>query len=385
MTERKQLKFNFKRGAKLAIINKIMHRNVLNSRMLLALRAIDDRARDEALVTMTYNEIAEFLHMSRPTAKRGVAELIECDLLSKKPVVNHRGKQANEYQLIWSNLQSIADGEPLVKSAPVRSQMQADDESETPAPDLEYESSQVVNPATGQNEADPGHSEPSTGSHRPPDPGHHDPSFLIPLSRINNLPPSYNPTWGEVEEFLILMGVGCAARAVNTARDRGYSSAEVLKLIRYANSKPGAYGPGAIYDRIRYGIVSDDSTSGWPGESEEFLKAQSKIQAEAKYNRATKEALKRREKIEQQKHALQDLERDYGPVLDHMDRYEFRTFAAAHLGNMFAGSLARDPDSYRSDGFYRPMLLKALERQATGVPGDSKSADAVGSASADRK
>src|SRR5690606_1753042 len=106
----------------------------------------------------------------RATAKRGVADLVEHNLLSKSPVKSTQGQQANQYQLIWSNLQDIADGEPLVDPAPVPEESTGDI-SETPAPDLEYESSQVVISATGHNEVDPGHHDPGAGSLCTPDPG----------------------------------------------------------------------------------------------------------------------------------------------------------------------------------------------------------------------
>ncbi|QDT95527.1 hypothetical protein [Gimesia aquarii] len=374
MTDQKQLEFNFKRGAKLAIINKIMRRNIFNSRMLLVLRSIDDCARDQAVVTMTYNEIAAFLHMSRATAKRGVANLIEYDLLHKTPVINSQGKQANEYQLIWSNLQSIADGEPLVKSAPVRSPNQADENSETPAPDLEYESSQVVNSASGQIEADPGHPEPSDGSHRPPDPGHGDPSLLIPLSRINP-PPSntalvtISPERVAVEKELRLMGVGLASEAIETALARGCSLDDVLQLIQYARSKPDAYGPGALKKRVCEALPGEDPSKGWPPESDEFLKQQRQAEAQKQGCQASQKTAEREAKRKANQRAQQELERKYGPQLDRLKRDELLDFVKTHCEPIIVRALAQNPDMHRSPGFYRVTLLEALRDQANGLPG----------------
>lgn len=210
-----------------------------------------------------------------------------------------------------------------------------------------------------------------------PPPDHCDQALLYPPFKPINTPPPSNqalvataPTWSVVEEMLILEGVGRASPAVETAKSRGCAPTEILKLIEYARSKPGAYGPGAIYTRIRNALPGDDPALGWPPEDEKYHKGQRQEQAVCERRRSAQEAADRQTKRNANQRAQQELEREYGLQLDRLKRDELLDFVKAHCKPVIVRALAHNPDVYRSSGFYRVALLEALRDQATGLTGE---------------
>lgn len=361
--EQRQLDFN--RGAKLGILRRVSERNILSSRMLLVLRAIDDRAQNQSAITLTLSQIGEYSGQSRETAKRGVADLVRNSLLIKTAVVNETGKQANQYQIVWSQLNAIGDGErfDLVKPTP-RKQAQPAAET-TPA-----ESTQVVIPATGQILVDPGHSDPSDGSQRPPDPGHSDPSLLIAPLRINNPPTSLGSEppaedrpadWSGLEGELIGLGIKAAGAAIRTAQGRGCQPADIRRLIDHARSKPGAWGPGAIHDRVRVARPGENPATGWAVESDAWQRAQKQQQQAAQRDRDAQQAAQRRAQRAARREADQRLEREFGPVLDELTPAAVLDFARTHCPTL-VGLLRREPNQAQHGGT-RLFLLAALKKQ----------------------
>lgn len=344
-----QLELDFNRGAKLAILSRIAKRNVLSSRMLLVLRAIDDRARDQHTTTLTFAEIGDYAGQSRETAKRGVADLVRNSLLIKSPIVNATGKQANQYQIIWSQLNAIGDGE--------RFDLVGKQAKQTAVPS-DAESTQVVKTGTGQNQVDPGHSDPSDGSQGPPDPGHSDPSFYTAPYSANTSPPSID--WADLEGDLVLLGLGAAGAAIRNAQDRDCEPIDVARLIDHVRRKPNAWGPGAIFSRISAATPGGDPTIGWPAESAAWVQAQKQREQARQREQAARNAVRLREQREQRRIADQLLEADFGPLLDGMDDREILTFAREHCPPL-VDQLRRDPARSRSGGT-RLFLLAALKQ-----------------------
>lgn len=116
--DRKQLDLDFNRGRKLWILHQVAPLMPF-SRMARVLRAIDDVARNESKVTLTHREISAYDGMSVPTVRRGIEDLCRYGLLIKDNTINAHGQQANSYRIVWSNLDAIANGEPLDDPAPV--------------------------------------------------------------------------------------------------------------------------------------------------------------------------------------------------------------------------------------------------------------------------
>lgn len=348
----------FERGAKLAILTRVACRHVLTPRMLAVLRAIDDRARDQAETTLTLAQIGGFLNMSRETAKRGVADLVRNSLLIKTETKSRSGKQANTYKIVWATLRAIGDGEAFELKKP-KSRKSA----KSPVETASQESTQVVIPATGQIEVDPGHCDPSDGSQRPPDPGHSDPSLHIAPLRINNPPPSLGsgspPDWAEVEEDLFSLGVGAAAAAIREARNRECQPADVARLIAHYRSQPGAWGPGAIHDRVCSARPGEDPTSGWAVPSADWQRQQQQARQAEQREQASRESAELRNERQDRQAASQQREAEFGPLLDAMRDEDCLDFAREHCPDLVP-HLRRNPDYARS-GLFRDVLLSALK------------------------
>lgn len=384
MSRKQQSYFNFTRGNKLHILREIAPL-MPHSRMTRVLRAIDERhwqfARDQPAVTLSHRQIASYDGMSVPTARRGITDLMEHNLLIKKEIVTSYGQQANSYQIVWSNLDAIVnDGEPLTEPAPVPVGFSAHN-SQTPAPVLDEELTQVLKEGGDHSDHPPDHDDqPPAHSDQPP-PDHHDQASLYPGININPPPPSETSSWEEVEEILISeFKVGRPVPAVTAAREAGCSTEEILQLFQFARSKPGAYGPGAIYTRIREARPGRDPTSGWPNESEDYLRREKKSQTRAKADQTAQAAAERGKRREQEQRTRQLLERDYGPELDQMNRDELLDFAKAHCNEMTFKMLIRKPDVHRGPGWFRDVLLKALKARQSECLVNSTSADVEGSA-----
>ncbi|QDT94803.1 hypothetical protein [Gimesia aquarii] len=356
---RKQLDLDFNRGRKLWILHQVSPLMPF-SRMARVLRAIDDVARNESKVSLTHREISAYDGMSVPTVRRGIEDLCRYGLLIKDSTINARGQQANSYRIVWPNLDAIANGEPLDDPAPVPEK-----------------STQVLKAGGDHHEHPPDHSDYPPAHHDQAPPDHSDQALLYPpLKPINTPPPSHQalvtsaPAWSVVEEVLISEGVGRASPAVESARSRGCVPAEILQLIEFARSKPGAYGPGAIYTRIRNALPGEDPAAGWPPEDEKYHKNQRQAQADRECRRSAQETADRRAKRKVNQRARQELEREYGPQLDRLKRDELLDFVRVHCEPVIVRALAQNPDIHRSAGFYRVTLLEALRDQATGLPGE---------------
>lgn len=359
---RNQGRLNFTHANKLFILREVAP-FLPHPRMTRVLRAIQERhwqyARDADEVTLSHKQIATCDGMSVPTVRRAIADLIDHNLLIKTETVSCYGRQANSYKIVWSNLDAIVnDGEPLVEPAPVPEKSEPID-SETSAPDLEYESTQVVKTACDHHDHPPDHGDypPDHSDHPPPD--HHDQASIFPRININPPPPSgKEPTWEEVEIILFSeMKVGRAVSAIEAAQGRGCSPYDIMRLIEHARSKPGAYGPGAIFTRVSQAVPSADPSFGWPNENKGYRQQKAIKEAESKRDQ---EVAEREQKRLQDQRARDQLERTFGPQLDAMDLSELRSFAVL-CPTVVAGAIRRDPAAARqSGGLYRIEILKAL-------------------------
>ncbi|QDT84611.1 hypothetical protein [Gimesia chilikensis] len=390
MTEKQQGRLNFTHGNKLFILREIAT-YLPHPRMTRVLRAIQERhwqyARDADEVSLSHKQIATVDGMSVPTVRRAIADLIDHQLLIKTETVSCYGRQANSYKIVWSNLDAIVnDGEPLADPAPVPAQSAAVD-SETSAPVLEYESTQVVKTASDHHDQSPDHCDhpPDHGDQPPPD--HHDQASINP-KLINPPPPSgtNNPTWREVEDLLISeFGLGRPGKAVSAARENGCATADVLRVIEYARSKPGAYGAGAIYNRISEARPGRDPAQGWPEENKRYRQRQSRTRRNDQQAQLAREARERDERKRQDQAERQRLESEFGSVLDGMTRDQLRAYVAEHCQPVIAQAIARNPDAHRSEGLYRTEILKSLKARQTDCQDHLDSANADGPAFADQR
>lgn len=346
-----QLQLDFNRGAKLWILRRVSELNLITPRMLMVLRAIDDRARDQAETEATLAELGAYSGQSRDTAKRGVADLVRNQLLIRKPVVNGGGVQANRYQIAWGQLQAMADGEPweLIKTDP------------KPAATQPAESAQVVKAAMGQMEPAPGHSAPAAGAQCPTDPGHSAPAILYAPLRKNNLPSFPGSSWERVVAELIDLGLGAPQAAISRAQASGCSPADLMGLIHHARSKPGAWGPGAVFHRITAALPGGDPAAGWPKPSAEWQQRQIRQAQQQQIQQTAQQAAQRQAERQARRERNQRLIDQYGAILDDLSDAE-RVELAQTISRHLASRLRINPADYRLHGC-RMWLLDALKKQ----------------------
>ena len=70
--------------------------------------------------------------------------------------------------------------------------------------------------------------------------------------------------WREEEDFLKSFGVTAAPRAIAAARERGLRPSDVRRIVDHYRSRPGAWGPGALFARVSESRPGDDPATGWP-------------------------------------------------------------------------------------------------------------------------
>lgn len=181
-------------------------------------------------------------------------------------------------------------------------------------------------------------------------------STPVPNTHSLSPPPETSEDWGEVEAALIRCKVGKILDAVRTAQRNQVSPQDVIAIVEYAESKPGAYGPGAIFKRIENHRPGLPIHAGWPVEDDRFIRQR---EVEAKHERKANENLIREEQ-ERQRAAdrlkAEAAEREYGPVLDNMTVTEQSKFAEANLDEFQLQRFRRDP----TGPIVREMLLSAL-------------------------
>lgn len=281
------------------------------------------------------------------------------------------------YQIVWPNLDAIVnDGEPLTEPAPVPAEFTVNN-SETPAPVLDDELTQVLKEGGDHCDHPPDHDDqPPAHSDQPP-PDHHDQASIYPLININNHPPSHNPTWLVVENDLRSLGVGRAAQAVETAQGRGCSAEEIRQLITYARSKPGAYGPGAICKRITEAFPGRDPAEGWPPEDPQYQKVQRQKQAQYERSQDAQGVAEIQSRRKANQQARETLERNFGPLLDGMSEAEHSSLAR-ECGPIVFRKMNRDPAAFQSGEFRLILLTKLKARQAECLV-NSTSTDVEGS------
>lgn len=100
------------RGKQLWILDNV---SGINSRQLLTLRALDNRARGNRSVVCTREQIARFWLASVATVQRALDELEQASLIRVERIVQAgRGQSASRYYISWANLRDLCpeDAEP---------------------------------------------------------------------------------------------------------------------------------------------------------------------------------------------------------------------------------------------------------------------------------
>jgi hypothetical protein len=164
--------------------------------------------------------------------------------------------------------------------------------------------------------------------------------------------------WGGVEEELLRRELTAAQDAIASARSRGLAPADVLALVAHFDSHPGAWGPGALFVRIRNHLPGAPAESGWMPMSAEYVaRRRRERESERRRERDDRDG-DHRIQAERDRRAYEDLERRVGEQLDALTREEFHALAMeAFRGNDFLVSVAMK-------GSARLEMLRVLEKRS---------------------
>jgi hypothetical protein len=154
--------------------------------------------------------------------------------------------------------------------------------------------------------------------------------------------------WDWIREELILLGVVKPKECLDAARSHGCTPELVRSVVQHFAERPGAWKPGALYERIRTMFPAQKNPNDlWPQPDASYEKSQRKS---AEVEKRTEAERKRQaEENERQKKNANALasEEKYGKTLDSMPPAEWRKLI-----------LARDGPS----DFYMPFMPKRGEK-----------------------
>lgn len=130
--------------------------------------------------------------------------------------------------------------------------------------------------------------------------------------------------WGEVVDEMRSLGVSRAAEAVEQARARGVALEEVTAIVGHYGHKIGAWGPGALFERIRNARPGEQPDQHWPPPAKAFtdLIVDQRRREQLKADHAKQEQ-SRRERAE-----FQEREARWGARIDAMSKGEIEKLLA---------------------------------------------------------
>lgn len=96
-------------------------------------------------------------------------------------------------------------------------------------------------------------------------------------------------SWSEAGRRLALAGVARWAAAVETAEARGVDPAEIVAIVEYAESRPGAWDGGAIYFRAINQVPGMAIEAGWQRPNEVYRRQASQASQERRARRQAAE------------------------------------------------------------------------------------------------
>lgn len=184
-------------------------------------------------------------------------------------------------------------------------------------------------------------------------------SALTSIPTPESLPPPPSNHWLVVVDALTKCGVGKIDNVIQAAHCNGLSPKDVLDIIQFVDGKPGAYGGGAIHDRVvnaRPGQRFDDPSL-WPPESDEYQREQRKTFEAGERSKLASQTEQLNWKVESERLEREQLEREYGPTLDSMNESDRNEFAHQHLGGLLLERFRRNPAKATTA---RQVLLEAL-------------------------
>ena len=149
-------------------------------------------------------------------------------------------------------------------------------------------------------------------------------------SAVQPLPSSAR--WNQVVEELIKIGIVDPHPAVEAARSAGATPEMVDEIRRHSQGKPGAWGLGAVRNRVTNARPGFPVDQGWPPPSEDYERGRRAVlEGKEKQAQQAKQAEEKQRRNED-KRIADERERLWGPKLDGMDQSDRDQLAVAALG-----------------------------------------------------
>lgn len=161
---------------------------------------------------------------------------------------------------------------------------------------------------------------------------------------------------------MIELGVFAPRPAIESARSAGATPEDVLAVLNWSEAKPGAWGPGAIRNRVMICRPGLDAAAGWPEPSTDYNR-QRQADSEGE-NRKRSRAKQAGEEIRnaETKLAAVEQEQAWGPVLDQLKPDELDQLADTVLGQ--TGPAVVHYRRHGASGMVRGLLLDAIAQGA---------------------
>ena len=164
--------------------------------------------------------------------------------------------------------------------------------------------------------------------------------------------------WAGVEGALIQLGVFAPRQAIEGARDGGATPEDVRAVLEVYQSQPGAWGPGAIRNRVLICRPALDPAEGWPATSPDYdRQRQADSEGEKRKERQAEQAREDARRAEAKRAAVQQ-EQTWGPVLDQLKPDELDQLADSVLGQ--TGPAVTHYRRRGATGMVRGLLLAAM-------------------------
>tara|TARA_R100000808_G_scaffold7070_1_gene20790 strand:- start:9407 stop:10420 length:1014 start_codon:yes stop_codon:yes gene_type:complete len=143
-----------------------------------------------------------------------------------------------------------------------------------------------------------------------------------PLNPPGSEADPFHPTWLWIQTRLEALGCFQAKKALEEAKSLGATPEGVVAVLEHAAKHPGAWGPGAIRNRVSVshpGLLPDQ---GWPKPSEEYLRRRQASLEEEERKKSRERSDVEQRRVEAVKKVHDQLEVAHGSYVDSLTKDE---------------------------------------------------------------
>ena len=169
------------------------------------------------------------------------------------------------------------------------------------------------------------------------------------------------PVWKRVGGDLVALGIFDPQPAIESARQAGASPEDVGAILDHAQSMPGAWGPGAIRNRVANAHPDLAPDQGWPAAAADYEAQRAAfLKEEERRGQLAKQAVEDA-RLDAAKLAAGEREAEWGPVLDSMAPDELDQLVDDTLGQ--TGPAVSHYRRHGATGMVRGILLLGLDER----------------------